>query len=192
MSEPLFNRSAAPSAAPNEPSVTTSGGMRALAISSPLSRPHAVPDTTATSSPTMIGPQPSLVGSPLTPNVFSVLPAIMLAKISTEPTDRSMPAVMITNVMPTDRINSTDVSISVVCALNRVGNACGASTLNTTHSTTSTSAIQNTLAPTNFCRHVRWSSGTSVVTSGAVAVLTRPPGTGRPSWRRPGVPTLPQ
>jgi len=42
------------------------------------------------------------------------LAAIMLAKISTEPTDRSMPAVMITNVMPTDRISSTDVSISVV------------------------------------------------------------------------------
>src|SRR5207248_775882 len=73
---------------------------------------------------------------------------------STEPTDRSIPAVMITKVMPTDRISNTEVSISVVCALNRVGKAFGASALNTTHSATSTSPIQNTFAPISRCHQV--------------------------------------
>ena len=54
-----------------------------------------------------------------------VLADTMPAKISTEPTDRSMPPVMITNVMPTASTSSTAVSMARRWKLNTVGNAFG-------------------------------------------------------------------
>ena len=109
-------------------------------------RPQTVPATTAAISPTVMTPQPAFDASSFV--IASItLPATMPEKISTEPTDRSMPEVMITNVMPTERISSTAVSMSSSWKLYRVGKLSGASALNTAISASSTSAIQNVFAP---------------------------------------------
>nr|BFF03188.1 hypothetical protein GCM10020241_48630 [Streptoalloteichus tenebrarius] len=53
------------------------------------------------------------------------------ANTSTDPTDRSIPDVMITNVMPTESTSSTAASISNVWKLYSVGKEFGLSALNT-------------------------------------------------------------
>ena len=66
------------------------GGIFAFATRKPFSVPQAQPATSATTSPTRITPQP------LPPTSFISLAETTPEKTSTEPTDRSMPAVMIT------------------------------------------------------------------------------------------------
>ena len=89
-STPPVISSAEPSAMPNVPSVTMNAGSFALATRKPFSRPHASPDASATARPTRITPQLS------PPISFMTFAATTPAKTSTAPTDRSMPAVMIT------------------------------------------------------------------------------------------------
>ena len=64
--------------------------------------------------PTRIVPQPALAeASRRPPSAVITLSAITPEKTSTEPTDRSMPAVMITKVIPTESVSATDASMKI-------------------------------------------------------------------------------
>src|SRR3954465_2373150 len=106
-STPPVMRSAAPSDMPSVPSVTISGGIRALAMRNPLSVPHAVPAARATTRPAPIVPQLS------PPTAFIALTETTPLNTSTAPSDRSMPAVTITNVMPVARTRRTAASVAM-------------------------------------------------------------------------------
>jgi hypothetical protein len=95
MSMPPVITCARPSATDSAPSVTISGGILALAIRKPLSRPQATPATSAARMPRPATPQPS------PPTDCITLAATTEEKTRTDPMDRSMPEVMITKVMPT-------------------------------------------------------------------------------------------
>ena len=71
------------------PSVTTNGGMPIWAISTPLMKPASSATASAAPMPTQIE-WPSFISTPTT----------IADSPMTEPTDRSMPPVMITAVMP--------------------------------------------------------------------------------------------
>ena len=75
---------------PSEPSVTMKAGIFALAIRKPLKRPQASPAASETTRPTRITPRLS------PPIPFMALAATTPENTSTAPTERSMPAVMIT------------------------------------------------------------------------------------------------
>src|SRR5512132_3708377 len=102
--------SADPSAIPSVPRVTISGGTLALVMSTP------------STTPAPIAPQ-------LSPPTASItLAAITPEKTSTDPTDRSIPAVMITKVMPTAMISSPEASAAMLRKLNTwrtAGSAAG-------------------------------------------------------------------
>jgi hypothetical protein len=89
-STPPVITSEAPRAIPSVPSVTTKAGIFALAMRNPLIRPQASPPASATARPTKITPQLS------PPTAFIAFAETTPLKTSTAPTDRSMPAVMIT------------------------------------------------------------------------------------------------
>ena len=89
-STPPVISSAEPSDMPSVPSVTMNDGIFALATRKPFRTPHARPARSATASPTRITPQPS------PPTSFIAFAATTPANTSTPPTDRSIPAVMIT------------------------------------------------------------------------------------------------
>ena len=89
-STPPVMSSAAPRAMANVPSVTMNAGIFALAIKKPLMNPHAMPASRPTTSPATIVPVP------LPPTAFIALAAATPANTSTEPTERSIPAVMMT------------------------------------------------------------------------------------------------
>jgi hypothetical protein len=82
--------SAEPSDMPSVPSVTMNDGILALLTRNPLSTPQAPPASSAIARPMRITPQLS----PPTP--FIAFAATTPEKTSTPPTERSMPAVMIT------------------------------------------------------------------------------------------------
>src|SRR5919199_1260374 len=102
--------SAAPSDMPNVPSVTISAGTRALATRKPLTTPQASPQASAAARPRTMIPAPS----PPTP--FMSLAATTPENTSTPPTERSIPAVMITYVMPTESTSSTAASVAMLRA----------------------------------------------------------------------------
>src|SRR5215216_4069272 len=112
---PVISR-ADPRAMPSVPRVTISGGTLALVTSTPLRTPQAVPATSPAASPGRIAPQPS------PPTASITLAAITPEKTSTDPTDRSIPAVMITKVMPTAMISSPEASAAMLRKLNTVAN----------------------------------------------------------------------
>ena len=70
--------------------MTISGGIFALAIRKPLTTPQAAPEASAAASPSRIVPQLS------PPTALMNLAETTPLKTSTAPTDRSIPAVMIT------------------------------------------------------------------------------------------------
>ena len=90
-STPPVISSAAPSAMPSVPSVTMNDGIFALATRKPFRIPHPMPAARPTRMPTMMTPQ---VSPP--PTAFIARADTTLEKTSTDPTDRSMPAVMMT------------------------------------------------------------------------------------------------
>src|SRR6185312_374766 len=95
MSMPPVITCARPSATERVPRVTMSAGTLATATSTPFTIPHAIPPTIATTIPAAathgpVPPIPSITFADTTD-----------ANTRTEPTDRSMPDVMITNVIPT-------------------------------------------------------------------------------------------
>ena len=71
--------------------------------------------------------------------------AITPENTSTEPTDRSMPAVMITNVMPTDTTISTATLVATVRASKAVANCVGRIAEKTAMMMRSTQKIHNVL-----------------------------------------------
>ena len=87
------------------PSVTTNGGTLSLVIASPCSQPQAVPMAQAASSASG-QPQPCASASVPTAKRLSSPPLATdrrhpsPASATTEPTDRSMPRVRMTKVMP--------------------------------------------------------------------------------------------
>jgi hypothetical protein len=83
----LVAASAAPRAAVSIASVTTKGWMRALAITSPLTRPSSAAVPTPPSSATAV---------PLPASFAATIPATA----SSAPTDRSIPPVRMTKVIP--------------------------------------------------------------------------------------------
>ena len=89
MGRPSASMSAAPRATLIIPRVAMKGGSRPTVISRPLIRPHASPIASAIAIPTG-------AGRPLSSASARPIPA----KASTDPTDRSMPPEMITNVIP--------------------------------------------------------------------------------------------
>ena len=75
---------------PSEPSVTMNAGIFALATRKPFNRPHASPAASDTTRPRRITPRLS------PPSSFIALAATTPENTSTAPSERSMPAVMIT------------------------------------------------------------------------------------------------
>ena len=149
--------------------------------------------------PTMAAPQPS------PPMASITLAATTPPKTSTEPIDRSMPAVMITKVMPTPRTARTAMFCEISEMLLTVRNLPPAAIEKMTTITTSTTRIQTTAAspsrlaasPPVCRRRPRCSLRSTGPVAGdhahadlpdgmAVAPAScRLVGRGRRSWRRP-------
>src|SRR3954469_17557118 len=105
---------------PSVPSVTMKGSIRPLVISSPCTRPKAAPSTSDSSMPTAI----TSTGEPSVP-AARFITRIMQPAISAaiEPTDRSMPPLMITKHMPTAMMPMKAVRVSTFSALSSVANS---------------------------------------------------------------------
>ena len=85
----------------------------------PLIKPQPNPTPSPAAMPTQ-DRAPAGVGrgaSAPPASAIITLSAITPEKTSTEPTDRSMPAVMITNVIPTDSVSATEASMKIVLML---------------------------------------------------------------------------
>ena len=100
------------------PSVTISDGTLAMATSTPLTMPQAMPLRIAATSPAAATP------IPLPPIASISLAATTDANTRTEPTERSMPEVMITNVMPRATGKDTVVLSHVPAWATRSATAC--------------------------------------------------------------------
>src|SRR3954451_20937548 len=116
-STPPVISSAAPRAMPRVPSVTMNDGILALVTRKPLRIPQATPASRPTMTPTMMTPQLS------PPTAFMARAETTLANTRTDPTDRSMPAVMITYVRPVATTSSTAASVAMLRALETVKNS---------------------------------------------------------------------
>src|SRR3954467_4950538 len=171
-STPPVMSSAAPSDMPSVPSVTISGGIRALAMRNPFSIPHASPASSATPRPTKIVPQLS----PPTP--FIALTETTPLNTSTAPTDRSMPAVMITNVMPVASTSRTAASVAMLRAFEADTKLSYSSTEKARMSATRISPIHVLDPVTKRCHHgtrsVVGSSGSSVSSSTTASRASAP------------------
>ena len=170
---PVISR-ADPRAMPSVPRVTISGGTLALVTSTPLRTPQAVPATSPAASPGRIAPQPS------PPTASITLAAITPEKTSTDPTDRSIPAVMITYVMPTARTSSTAASVKMLRAFDVETKLSYSRVPKTMISPARIRPIQVLEPVTNRCHHgtrgmVTSSAKLSSAVGAAVLSLMRPP-----------------
>src|ERR1700722_19311289 len=96
---PLLSTSAKPRAIPSIPSVTMNGGIAALVIRKPLSAPVSDPVARQPRTPIHQGSSRLEVSiAPTTPESARI-----------DPTERSMPADEMTNVMPIANVPNTDV-----------------------------------------------------------------------------------
>src|SRR4051795_4034996 len=105
---------------PRVPRVTMKGSMRPLVISRPWIHPKTAPSTNASSMPSAITStgEPTLGASLFISRIMQ--PAISAA---IEPTDRSMPPLMMTKHMPTAMMPMKAVRVSTLSALSRVANS---------------------------------------------------------------------
>src|ERR1700677_3581297 len=95
---PLLSTSAKPRAIPSIPSVTMNGGIAALVTRKPLSAPVSAPIARQPRTPTHQGRSKLEVRiAPATPESASI-----------DPTERSMPADEITNVIPIAKTPNTE------------------------------------------------------------------------------------
>ena len=85
----------------------------------PLMNPHAAPQAIATRVPT------NAVAQPSAPRFSMTFAAMTLLKTSTAPTDRSMPAVMMTRVAPTPSTAKIAVFMMIDRKVKTVKNASG-------------------------------------------------------------------
>ena len=83
----------------------------------------------------------NVVPQPLAPAATIALQAITLLNTKTLPTDRSIPAVIITKVIPTPKTAKTEMLIMMFLKLNRVKNVLGAIALKIAVITKSTETI---------------------------------------------------
>ena len=147
MSEPPVISCAAPSAAPNEPRVTISGGIFAARDQHAVDQaPGRARRQWRPGRPTMISPSPHCSRRRRTSRSM-VLGRVCRRRSAPMPTDRSMPEVMITKVMPTESTSSTEVSMSRVCRLNRVGKASGSMMLKAANRSDQHQPIHSVFAP---------------------------------------------
>src|SRR3954466_1668707 len=171
-STPPVMSSAAPSDMPSVPSVTMRGGIFALATRKPFRPPGAGPAARATTRPTGIVPQWSA------PTAFIALTLTTPLKTATAPTDRSMPAVMITNVMPVAWTSSTAASVAMLRAFEAETKLWNSSTENTTISPTRIRPIDVVEPVTKRFHHgtrsVVGSSGSSVSSSTTASRVPAP------------------
>ena len=141
---------------PNVPSVTISGGMFNSATNAPLITPHPTPTSSPTATPTRITPHPELIADAAPPpTAIIVLAATTPENTSTEPTDRSMPAVMITYVIPTDSVSATAALTKIVLMSKLDKNELGFMIENTATITRRARKIHNGLAGDNSCARSR-------------------------------------
>jgi hypothetical protein len=110
-SDPFVMMSANPNAIPDVPRVVMRAGMRIFATKNPFSQPQRSPSETDTMNPRKIGP------NPLPPRFTITIFATTPEKTRTLPTDRSIPAVVITNICPIAIIINTAESEKTVLAL---------------------------------------------------------------------------
>jgi hypothetical protein len=82
---------------PSVPRVAISGGIRPLVMNTPLTTPHPVPVAMPAAAPSAMTPQPARAP----PCAAITLAATTPEKTRTDPTERSMPPVTMTKVMPT-------------------------------------------------------------------------------------------
>ena len=183
MSRPPVMICAMPSATDSVPRVTMSGGTWALATRNPLRMPQKRPTTTATRRPTRATPQPS------PPSDSIVLADTTDETTRTEPTDRSMPEVMMTNVIPTAMTAQIETFWATLVRLPVVRNWVGESTPNAPKMTTSTPRIHTDCIDLTRSRMLSCLAEVSIGWAGLVMVLMPPPpsGPGRRSWRRRAV-----
>ena len=92
------------------PSVATKGGTFILETVSPLMRPASAPVATPPSRPREIG----------RPQLVITTPIITADRVMTLPTDRSMPAVMMTKVAPRASTPLTVVASKIPITLSKV------------------------------------------------------------------------
>ena len=90
-STPPVNPSARPRNSENEPRVTISGGIRPIVISSPLTLPASAPSTSVSAAAPTIG----------RPASRQSMPKTTAERPISDPTDRSMPPLVITGVNAT-------------------------------------------------------------------------------------------
>ncbi len=160
---------------PSEPSVTMSGGIFALAMRKPFSSPQQTPLRIATRMPTIATPQPS------PPIARMTRAATTPENTSTEPTDRSMPAVMMTYVIPTARTARIEAFWMMRRKLVHCANESGARMLKTMMIARSTRRIWKAcvrrIRRTGFTFWLSSKVPIATVSVGGVVVLT----SGRPS-----------
>ena len=89
------------------PSVAMKGGTLSLATITPLTKPHSAPNPMAAAMPRPSG----------RPQYVSTTPAITAQKVIIVPTDRSMPAVMMTKVQATASTPLTAVACRMATRL---------------------------------------------------------------------------
>ena len=104
--------SARPRATCRPASVTMNGSRRKRVEMTPCSAPKAAPQTT-TNSRVGIRPQPAVV---------MIVAVSTLDRLSSAPTDRSMPAVMMTKVMPTAMMPVSDTARTMLAMLSGARN----------------------------------------------------------------------
>ena len=105
--------SAMPRAINIMPSVAMNGGSRSRVTAMPLAKPHAVPARMPASMPSQTGKPPA----------FTARAAVTPASARTDPTDRSMPPVMMTQVAPMPRMAIEVTWSATVSPLPTVRNA---------------------------------------------------------------------
>ncbi len=190
-STPPVITSAMPRAIPSVPSVTMSGGTFARATKNPLTRPHASPQAMATRAPTMAEPQP---WPP--PTAAIALSATTPLKTRTLPTERSMPPVMMTKVIPTPRTARMEVFCTIPRMLNTVRKLLGFMTAKTSTITASTMMICSACSRASRASLPVGVSSLRATSAGAgggtvaCPVMTRSPASRRPSSLRPAPPSL--
>ena len=189
-STPPVITSARPRAMPRVPSVTMSGGTFARATRNPLISPQASPQPMATRAPMRALPQP---WPP--PMAAITLSAATPLKTRTLPTDRSMPPVMMTKVMPTPRTARMAVFCTIPRMLNTVRKLLGLRIEKTMTITASTMMICSACSRPSRASRPAGSSSLGVASAGAgggavaCPVMTGSPASRHRSWLRP-VPPL--
>ncbi len=136
METPLLSTNAKPRATPSMPSVTMNGGIAPLVMRKPLRAPTAAPIARQPRTPIHQGRSRLEVSiAPTTPDTARI-----------DPTERSMPAEQMTNVMPIARTPNTEVESRMLRMLETERKALD-STAMVTQSTASTISNSSLTAP---------------------------------------------